>query len=764
MAMYPSDRRRWAIPNWVVGGIPRVWIAVAWTVLLSALFYPRGVEIISDIANWVGSARIDNLMVGWALDIFEGLGTANISAASALTSLWKSGLKEVVPLALIALAALATGRALSSRLVPDAQTGIEVMLARLGLGLGVIAYATVLLALLAMLNRPVVLILALAWSVLIFKSIRQSIGELAALARASLSEVGNLRRSFSALAASAIVIYAALALVGALAPETEFDALWHHLFFPKLFVETGTLVDVPEEVVSQYPMTVEMLYAVGLMLRGETLAKLIHFMFGILSAFLTYYLARSVASRQSALVAAAIFLSTPTVLWEMTTAYIDLGLTFFVNLSLLAILKWSMSRSSGWLIVSAAAMGFALGTELLAALALSGIAVWIIFQRSVAQEKISRLPERATIHKREFQLAAPSLNSFRTAALHALIAVAIASPWYIKNSIINGNPVYPLLYQGIATPGLHWSDVGRQAADFFQAELGPGSDMLAGAGVLWGMTLQPWRFDGELGPIFLALVPFGILAARRAGTSALCLAWFSIAYTALWASPISSLQMRFMIPVVPALSALIALAIDSLMQQRQGAANWIGNWFLRFWIIILLFANLPWLADFRGFREQALGNYTSSVVRAVPFEVVWGSETRENYLARRIAGFRAIQYANRVLPPDARILSFFGGLNFHSARKVVPYSSPSLPLDIVRQDSADDCALAQKLRAGGITHVLFDKKMWQNQARDYAILRQSFFDSHIYFVYEDDEALLYALKSPPDFCSNQYPTSLLSRN
>ena len=44
-------------------------------------------------------------------------------------------------------------------------------------------------------------------------------------------------------------------LIGALAPEVEYDSLWYHLWLPKLWLEAGRPVDMVEEYISLWPMT-----------------------------------------------------------------------------------------------------------------------------------------------------------------------------------------------------------------------------------------------------------------------------------------------------------------------------------------------------------------------------------------------------------------------------------------------------------------------------------------------------------------------------
>ena len=114
-----------------------------------------------------------------------------------------------------------------------------------------------------------------------------------------------------------LIIQVAVNLVGALGPELGFDALWYHLTEAKLFRQTQSLAPIPGNLLywSGFPRLMELVYAV-------TPAKLVHFSFGLGSAFLVY--------RLGGLVAASLFYSTLLVGWLSTTAYVDLSLTFFI--------------------------------------------------------------------------------------------------------------------------------------------------------------------------------------------------------------------------------------------------------------------------------------------------------------------------------------------------------------------------------------------------------------------------------------------------
>ncbi len=114
-----------------------------------------------------------------------------------------------------------------------------------------------------------------------------------------------------------LVIQALVNLIGALGPELGFDALWYHLTEGKLFLAHKSIAPIPGNLLywSGFPRLMEMIYAV-------TPAKLVHWAFGLGSAWLVYRLGGAAA--------AVLFYSTLLVGWLSTTAYVDLALTFFI--------------------------------------------------------------------------------------------------------------------------------------------------------------------------------------------------------------------------------------------------------------------------------------------------------------------------------------------------------------------------------------------------------------------------------------------------
>lgn len=219
----------------------------------------------------------------------------------------------------------------------------------------------------------------------------------------------------------AIVLLSVLiALTGALAPEIEYDALWYHLNFPKLWLKQGSLIDLPAEYVSLYPMAWELIFGVGLTLYGAVSAKLIHFACFILVALLVYQITHHFMPRSSPWLATVFFVTIPTVLWEATTAYIDLALTLHVGLVIYALLRYLEEWQWQWFGLAVFNMGLALATKHLAWFVLILVAIGLTLKLWFESHNLQR--------------------TFMPVILLILLSLLIPLPWYIRSWQASGNP------------------------------------------------------------------------------------------------------------------------------------------------------------------------------------------------------------------------------------------------------------------------------------------------------------------------------------
>lgn len=214
-----------------------------------------------------------------------------------------------------------------------------------------------------------------------------------------------------------IVLQAVTNFIGAIGPELGFDALWYHLTLPKIYIINHSVDYVAGGLFyySAMPKLTEMLYISALSFGTETIAKLIHFSFGILSLVALYNLSRKFLSKTSSVLVLVLFYSNLVVGWMSITAYIDLARTFFEIMALWAYLMWVEKKEKKWLIESAVMLGLAISTKLLA---LSSLLIFI-FLIIIFTRKITNV------------------------LMCLFFALLIPLPWFIFSFIHTGNPIYP---------------------------------------------------------------------------------------------------------------------------------------------------------------------------------------------------------------------------------------------------------------------------------------------------------------------------------
>jgi hypothetical protein len=516
------------------------------------------------------------------------------------------------------------------------------------------------------------------------------------------------------------------AFVGALAPESEYDALWYHLWLPAQWLDAGRPLDIVEEYVSLYPLGWDLVGGAAMAMGGSEAATLLHFASLPLAGLTAFLLTERLFPAARPMLAAALAIVTPITIWEATTAYVDVALAWLLAVSVYALVRYHQARDVRWLVISSLVLGGALATKHLALVALTILTgvLWL----------------------REWRVGGRVANATMVTAVFVAIALVLPLGWYARAYAASGNPFFPDLY-GVfgAEPADRWSPVterGLQAfKDRFGRERTPRNLLL----LPWDATVHAARYGGTLGPLFLILVPAAVLG-RRGRRTALIVGAGCAAYIALWASPLSSFQMRFLVPLVPLLAVLGAEGAHRVERTatqvgRPARAVALGV------IAGLLLFNLPPTSGWHEPDRRGWDGWMTHIVRSLPLPVVLGAESRDEYLARTVPSYRAWQFIDTALPGDVRILTFSGGDQLYSTRpRIWSDSTRARPATWGSAAGDEDEALAA-MRSLGITHVLFDRRMMEDgSVPALAIGSEAMHRCCLILEYEDARFALYRVR------------------
>ncbi len=484
-------------------------------------------------------------------------------------------------------------------------------------------------------------------------------------------------------------------------PPVSRDALTHHLAVPRLWINHGGIYETPDIIASYYPMNIDLLYVLPLLCNNDILPKYIHFLFALATAGLIYGYLRRRLGGPYGLAGALLFLSLPIIVKLSITVYVDLGLIFFSTAALLSLIVWKNGGfRTGPLLLAALCCGLALGTKY------NALVIFILLGLFVPYIRI-RQNDAAPDRKARSQALRHALGSF---VLFGTVALVVYAPWGLRNLLWTGNPFFPL-FDALFNPQdpfvettLHPFAIRRLV---YQETLG--EIILVPLRIFWqGQDDMPALFDGRLNPGLL-LLPLGILL--RPGRSAGPLTferrlWFIFALLFILIVLFTrDMRIRY---IAPALPPLVILAIFGL----HGLLDRIGRMSSP---LAAKTGRITTLAVFAALLLMNAGYMAGLFVKVAPAAYLQGEMTREAYIERFRPEYAAIQFANRNMQPDERVLCLFlGNRRYYLEAPNTFWEWPQFQRAV--EGVPHPQTLVDRLRVLGITHVLMGKDMLQGWA------------------------------------------------
>lgn len=483
----------------------------------------------------------------------------------------------------------------------------------------------------------------------------------------------KLPSGLGVLAPVAIALAGLFSLIGALAPPTmmEWDSLAYHLAVPKIWIAQGQAVPISFIHHSHFPFAVDNLYALGLQWGGEPGAKAFSLVFLLAGALAIFGLARSRFGSTAGWCASLAWVSVPTVLWESGTAYIDVAHGLFAGLGALVFLDGILNENGrSRLILGGLLLGLAAGSKYTGLQSIFAVVlVSAVLGLRMAQAKAN----------------------FKSAGMALILAIGIASPWYIRNAVVTGNPVYPFFYEvlGGKTWGEFEAKIYRNEQQTFgvgQKESGGREFRQLGHAIL-GLSYQPGRYvnpgqssgmgfpTGAMGGLLIAAGLALTILGRAKGLEGAAVGWVAVCLL-MWF--VLSQQSRYLTALAPPL----ALAVGALAAHKQ-----LGR--------LLMVA----IAAQTAYAFWLIG--TVAVGPNLP--VVLGQMNRQEFLRRNVGFAKMAEYINSEPQPMNVALydELFGYLLDKSYRWAGPGHSNELSYGSI--NSAE--ILDQQLGTLGATHI-----------------------------------------------------------
>jgi hypothetical protein len=474
-----------------------------------------------------------------------------------------------------------------------------------------------------------------------------------------------------------IVLSLAATLLASLAPPTDPVATAGPLRIAHRFLERGGTVRL-DDFASNAPLNAVMLYLPLMKLGGDVAPGVFAFACLLLTGLAVYAAARDRLPVRPALLASAAVAAMPVAAALGSDANAEILLTLFTTLAFTAFARWWDEERAGWLVLSAAFVGFALGTSILGLFALVLLLVGVV--------------AKAATHRRW----AVTLLSHGAAAL--LLASLVGAPWYARNARNTGNPFYPLLADVIPT-----RHVSSQPAEVPVMQARSDYPLAVRDVLVAPVAFTVGRDRGIFAPpsprgvthspglLFLAFVPLVLVLRPRPAWAKLALG--SALLGMLLVMPMAPLP-QYVLPFAAPAALCVGHAFERLERRRWSL--WTAGVLA---VAALLLQVVPILE-----RAVARG------------PVVFGAESRSEYVRRADpAAAMAVHVAHRarglpVLVIGERLYPFL-------ARRVD--ATLGMPLRQIRirfEDARSPADLLDQIRAGGYAYVVVNEPLLDRRA------------------------------------------------
>jgi len=574
-----------------------------------------------------------------------------------------------VAIMLLAVSA-SVGRFTLTRLRLEFEHPLEALLFSAVSGAAILSIAILVCGFLSLLQAPIIIALLLLAGVV-------ARSELIDLPRLCSGSIAYLREhsghiAFGMAAGLIFGLVAAVLLVQAVAPPTDWDSLMYHLQVPRQFLEAGRVLVPEDNLHVAFVGLVHMLYVPALALKSASAAAVLSVLFALLLGLATFSLAARFLDGETASLSLSMLWAGTSILLVAITPRVDVTLALYLLLAHYALLIALLdSERQAHFYLAAVLLGFAVGIKyhaLAYALALAPLIAWIVRSKSKTLK-----------------------GSLQPLTLFALLLAAGAAPWLIKNWLLLKAPLYPFFSETLLEPwlaSLHGTSkvpasispevFAALAQARFQFNL---VDLFTAPGRL---TVEQEGRYYHMNFLFL-LLPLCLLYLRNRTVSWLTVP--AITYLLVILVPFPLTNLRYLIPALAPLTIVTAYVVIQLSRRllSKGAA--------RFLVI-----SLAVLALYPSARAMHLWLRKSKVLGHSA-----GVTSEREYLDTGYSYYsRLTQAVNQRVPPDGKVLLLFEARGYYFERAVIQDNMlTNWALLAPQAIGSEDC-----LSSAPITHVL----------------------------------------------------------
>ena len=419
----------------------------------------------------------------------------------------------------------------------------------ISLGLGVLAYSTLLIGLLGWLHSIVIYGIIIFYILLGIYYV-ESYKIIYILYIRLKDIVGSISQMnwFIRLLIIFLLILIFNNIIGSLAPPLGVDDIKYHFAIPKRYLNAGIITYIPDFGWSNLPFTMEMLWTLAMAVDSAELAQLLNASIGIIIIFFIYSFGRNLhLTREFSIISVLLFYSISNVSYSSQSGNVELGATlFFISGAYILITSRAIQDSSGPIILAAIFFGLFSSTK---SLYISFALMFTIF-----------------IVIREWKQNKSLIYGLKNSILFGSIILVVSGVWYLKSFIYTGNPIYPLFTSIFGVPLIN-NDLLYEKLLFEKREYLHLSQFPK---TVYTLFLDLLFFQdtskGYISPLFLSLLPVYIINFNKSESNIKEVGLLLIIYYIIWS--VTYPYVRIGLPIFSIFSIIIADTIKSIFHNK----------------------------------------------------------------------------------------------------------------------------------------------------------------------------------------------------
>jgi hypothetical protein len=414
------------------------------------------------------------------------------------------------------------------------------------------------------------------------------------------------------------------------------------------------------------------------------------------------------SGRLAAVVAAALFATTPLVLWDLGHATLDLFPVLFTAAAMLCLLHWQRFGALAWLVVAGALAGVGFAAKVTMS--------WVAVALAVAIFLVGRTPWRL----RERVLAVLAFG----------LGTVVVVPWLARSYSITGT--VPGLEVVVDLMGL-----GAPVDPVPAIGVTPAPPVDSGHSLI-DLVRMPWllTFDADrvryttltISPIGIApllLLPVTLLGPRTRATAVLAVT-AAVSYVAWWVTPAQ--VARHLLPTLALVAVLVGAGVASAVAGSASGLRRLLAMVVRGGVLVGLVAGLGLFLP-----EEELG---------ISIDRITGRETSAEYVGREIPSADLLAATTDSLPPDS-LVGYVGAGEY--AQIYTEARLIRLPLDVVspllpQTTPAEVLATLDRLR---VDYVMWDRARISGEEWQATLLSTAFLREHTRILAGEHDGYLF---------------------